>query len=78
MHASGHTSSNSVVLVALQACSQADRFVVESVLRADSGAGIGGLREILSELASGSDLAGSSHDIEAVSVDAAGAGSCRA
>lgn len=75
MHAGGHTSSNSVVLVALKTGSQTDRFVVESVLRADSGAGIGGLREVLSELASGGDLAGSSHDVEAVAVDAAGAGS---
>ena len=75
MHASGHASSDSVVLVALEAGGQAHRFVVESVLRADPGAGVGGLREVLAELAGGCDLAVASDDIETVAVDAAGAGS---
>lgn len=75
MNAGGHTSSDSVVLVSLEAGSQAHGFVVEGVLRADSGTCVGGLREVLTELAGGCDLAGSSDYVETVAIDAAGAGS---
>lgn len=75
MDAGGHTSSDSVVLVSLETGGQAHRFIVESVLRADPGTCVGGLREILTELAGGCDLAGSSDYVETEAIDAAGTGS---
>jgi hypothetical protein len=60
LSANGNTSSDSVVLVALETGSQANRLIVEGAGGADTGATVGRLGEVLSELAVGGDLADSS------------------
>lgn len=75
MGTNGHATSDSVILISLETSSQADGLVVESTSGADTGAAIRGLREILSKLAVGGDLADSSNSVKGISVHAAGTGS---
>lgn len=75
MGTDGHATSDSVILVSLETSSQADRLIVESTSGADAGAAIRRLREVLSELAVGGDLADSSNSVKGISVHTAGAGS---